>query len=228
MEKLKETLAVIPKKELLNLLKNKYNCSNEISKKIFSVRKGILCSELENTIKAFPVLKKSQILRLFEKEAYVKKTDNISGGRILRETLLGIVFALENYTGKKISREDSDAPLRYLEDACPDGEQITIEDFANFFTNRCSKLDNILLLVQKPAASRQTIKSYLADSCGIEPEDIDEKASIKTLTPSIEKCGEMSYYLVILWLEDTFKKTVNNNFIENKTIGDLIDFFTEK
>ncbi len=199
----------------------------EVAKKIASIGKGILVEELENTIKKFPALKKSQILRLFENEACIKKQDSISGGRILRETLLDIIERLENYTGKKITR-DCDAPLRYLEDTCQKDEAITIEDIADYFSGRGGRIEKLIIFSNsKPVASRQTVKNYLADSCGISANELNEGASITSLIPSVE-AGEKSYYIIIYWLEEAFNKTIPNSFVEQKTVKELIDYFTEK
>ena len=89
------------------------------------------------------------MLRLFKKVAHVNPQDNIHGGRILRGLLIDLVASLEAYTGKKIS-QDADAPLVYLEDARDAGEVITVEDFAEFFSDSGTKLQK---LIEKSAVS---------------------------------------------------------------------------
>lgn len=232
----KEILATLSNNELTALLSP--ICPPQTAQKIIAVKRGITFGELEETIKKFPVIRKSQVLRLFEKEACVNKKDNISGGRITREVLLEIVYALENYTGKKLTR-DCNAPLRYLEDACEklaqvkqngpksSNEKITIGDFADYFSGRCGKIDLLIALAEKVKASRETVKSYLADSCGISLEEVNEQAPITSLVPNIGECGNQSHFVVIYWLESFFDKEFDNSLIENHTVGDLIDFFAE-
>lgn len=124
---------------------------NKKATQLWTLRWGILVSELEQTISEYPVLHKKQIIRLFEKETHTNKNDNIHGGRILRGLLIDIVYALEAYTGKQIAR-DSHAPLAYLEEACAPGEVITVEDFADFFSGReNNKLSRLKEKAQKTA-----------------------------------------------------------------------------
>ena len=127
------SIAVIKKKELLDTLSPMVGKEN--ARKIYDLRRAILLSELEDTVKEFPILHKKQVIRLFEKCACVRKEDSIDGGRMMRPTLISLVEKLEAYTGRKIT-QDNDAPLRYLEDACDPDETITIEDIADYFSER--------------------------------------------------------------------------------------------
>ena len=113
------------------------------TQQLWNIRHGILISELEQTVKNSPNLTKEQVLRLFSKVAHVNPQDNIHGGRILRGLLIDIVATLEAYTGKKIS-QDADAPLAYLEDARASDEIITVEDFAEFFSDSGTKLQKLI------------------------------------------------------------------------------------
>ena len=113
------------------------------TQQLWNIRHGILVSELEQTVKNCPHLTKEQVLRLFDKVAHVNPQDNIHGGRILRGLLIDLVASLEAYTGKKIS-QDTDAPLVYLEDARDTGEVITVEDFAEFFSDSGTKLQKLI------------------------------------------------------------------------------------
>ena len=114
------------------------------TQQLWNIRRGILVSELEQTIQNCPRLTKDQVLRLFAQEAHVTPQDTTYGGRILRGLLIDLVAALEAYTGKKIS-QDADAPLAYLEDALDSqDDRITIEDFADFFSDSGNKLKELI------------------------------------------------------------------------------------
>ena len=114
------------------------------TQQLWNIRHGILVSELEQTVKNCPHLTKEQVLRLFDNVAHVNPQDNIHGGRILRGLLIDLVASLEAYTGKKIS-QDADAPLAYLEDALDSqDDRITIEDFAEFFSDSGTKLQKLI------------------------------------------------------------------------------------
>ena len=128
-----KTISVIKKKEFVEAVEPLLGKEN--TQKLYALRRAILISELADTIKEFPRLHKKQTLRLFENVACVKKEDNISGGRIMRETLIDLVETLEAYTGSKIT-QDCDAPLRYLEEFCDEDEVVTIEDIADYFSER--------------------------------------------------------------------------------------------
>ncbi len=114
------------------------------TQQLWNIRYGILVSELEQIIQDCPRLTKDQVLRLFAQEAHVTPQDTTYGGRILRGLLIDIVATLEAYTGKKIS-QDADAPLAYLEDALDSqDDRITIEDFADFFSDSGNKLNELI------------------------------------------------------------------------------------
>ena len=228
------SIAVIKKKELLDTLSPLVGKEN--ARKIYDLRRAILLSELEDTVKEFPVLHKKQVIRLFEKCACVRKEDSIDGGRMMRPTLISLVEKLEAYTGRKIT-QDNDAPLRYLEDACDPGETITIEDIADYFSERKErKISKLIARSCQPFTemwkkkqrqnSRNVIKKYLADSCGVKPEQLNETEKVLVLHPADIPYGNDDYFVVIFWLEDRFKKILPKSFDCNtRTVGELIDFF---
>ncbi len=232
-----KTISVIKKKEFVEAVEPMLGKEN--TQKLYALRRAILISELADTIKDFPRLHKKQTLRLFEKTACVKKEDSISGGRILRGTLIDLVEKLEAYTGSKIT-QDCDAPLRYLEDFCDEGEEVTIEDIADYFSERQDRKISKIIARSTPSFietwnkkkamqySRTAVKKYLADSCGIKLEDIKETDKVIILHPTETACGKDDYYVIIFWMEDRFKKILPKNFDCNqRTVGELIDFFAK-
>ena len=128
----------------------------ENAKKLLAIAPAILTTELDETIAEFPRLHKKQVIRLFENAANVKKSDSISGGRIFRPTLISLIERLEAYTGRKMLKENSLAPLRYLEGANENrkkiiksskNKEITIEDIADFFSEREDrKIEHLIAL----------------------------------------------------------------------------------
>lgn len=233
-----KTISVIKKKEFVEAVEPLLGKEN--TQKLYALRRAILISELADTIKEFPRLHKKQTLRLFENVACVKKEDNISGGRIMRETLIDLVEALEAYTGSKIT-QDCDAPLRYLEEFCDEDEVVTIEDIADYFSERQDrKISKIIARTtpsfietwkkkQEQQISRKRVKEYLAESCGVKLEEIKETDKVIILHPCEGSVGKDDYYVIIFWLEDTFNKMLPKDFDCNKkTVGELIDFFAKR
>lgn len=232
-----KTISVIKKKEFVEAVEPLLG--KEDTLKLYALRRAILISELADTIKEFPRLHKKQTLRLFEKTACVKKEDSISGGRIMRETLIDLVETLEAYTGSKIT-QDCDAPLRYLEDFCDEDEVVTIEDIADYFSERQDRKISKIIARSNPSFietwkkkqeqqnSRKRVKEYLAESCGVKLEEIRETDKVIILHPCESSVGKDDYYIIIYWMEDAFNKMLPKNFDCNqRTIGELIDFFAD-
>ena len=233
-----KTISVIKKKEFVEAVEPMLGKENTL--KLYALRRGILISELADTIKEFPRLHKKQTLRLFENVACVRKEDSISGGRIMRETLIDLVETLETYTGSKIT-QDCDAPLRYLEDFCDEGEEVTIEDIADYFSERQDRKISKIIARSNPSFietwkkkqeqqnSRKRIKEYLAESCGVKLEEIRETDKVIILHPCERSVGKDDYYIIIYWMEQAFDTMLPKNFDFNqRTIGDLIDFFAKR
>ena len=226
-----KTISVIKKKEFMEAVEPLLGKEN--TQKLYALRRAILISELADTIREFPRLHKKQTLRLFEKTACVKKEDSISGGRILRPTLITIVEYLEAYTGRKILKKNSKAPLRYLEELNASGknEEITIEDIADFFSERDDR-----------KIERLIAKSYIRET---DSEDIDrtpegvldclqdccqnkfnKNTKVCELVPRAFPAETESYYIVLYILETTYNRFLPNEFDCNqRTVGELIDFF---
>ena len=144
----------------------------QIAGKIANLSGGITLSELEGTIANFPQLTKEQVLRFFDTEAMASGNVLIDSGAITRPHLITLVEILEDYTGLKIC-DDSDAPLRYIDEKC---NTIKIKDVAEFFANMPSRIAAIQAARgEHPSESERTfdfhrtwIKSYLADCCGVQ------------------------------------------------------------
>lgn len=191
----------------------------------------ITFGEVERAVNEFPHLHKSQVLRLFD-NALVKKTVKLDSSGITRPHLIDLVELLEDYTGLRIT-DDTDAPLAYLDKKC---NTLSIEDIGDFFSERKdSKIRQILSAMEQAKASmpqltpetsailRQGVKRYLAYCCNIEEEQLQEDQPIRTLHSGMDT-DEKAYYNVVFWMETKFNKVVPNDFVETKTIGELIDF----
>ena len=222
-------LRVLAKKDIEQLLETEVD--TEKAEKITSLAGGITISELEETIESFPLLRKEQILRFFKTETLASPKALLDSAAITRPQLITLVETLEDYTGLKVT-DESQAPLRYLDEK---SSTLTIEDVAEFFSHCPSRIITIQAAREHsaPAMSAKTksykrhlVKSYLSDCCAMKDEEIDEKQPITSLVPDVE-AGKDSYLVVVWWMESRFNKCVNNAFIEQKTIGDLIDFFAK-
>lgn len=214
-------VSCIGKKEFIDALSPIIGTKAEL---IYALGQGILIDELETTIKEFPVLHKKQVLRLFEKTAYVTKKDWISGGRIFRETLLDIVYALEDYTGRRIAK-DADAPLAYLEYACKKDEKILIEDIADYFSERRDrKISKLIARDSQPEVEQVPVSEFIASNCGVD--ELDQNAPISSLGPVIggEKIGDC--YVVLYWLQVQYNKEIPPKFVKSKTVGELIEYLS--
>lgn len=225
-EILKSPIIKIPMKEFalaVDKVNAKYNTVVD-AKKLYKLGRAVLICELGNIFAEYPRLHRKQVIRLFEAHACIKKDADISGAAITRPHLIDLVDLLETYTGRKLS-DNSSTPLAYLERACEKGEVITILDIADFIcAKEGRKIGRILSRIARPRISRETVKNYIADCCEKNVEDIDEEAPITTLSPVIGSCGKNDYYVVVMWCESEFNKTVDNSFVETRTIGDLIGF----
>ena len=189
--------------------------------------------EIANVIFEFPRMHKRQVIRLFERQGLVNKTAKMDSSAITRPLLIDLVEMLEEYTGMKIT-DDSDAPLAYLDQKC---NTLDIEDIGDFFSGReNSRIKSIIDSVKdvkpifenktakKSFNSRKKVKEFIAACCGIKPDELDEDAPISSLRPDVE-CGDRPHYLVVYWAEGRFNKLIPNEFVEEKSIGELISAF---
>ena len=75
---------------------------------------------------------------------------------------------------------------------------------------------------------RNRIKKYLASSCECQVSDLKENMPLNKLTTPYDKSAT-AYYTIVYWLETRFnqsKAPVSSEFIEKKTVGDLLDYLT--
>lgn len=208
-----------------------------IVKKIARFYSGITISELEDTIKDFPSLRKEQILRFFQSESLASNNVILSSTYITRPALITLVEVLEDYTGRRLL-DASDAPLAYL-DALDD--KLTVGDLADFFAGYPdNRIAGILAAKYNPARPpktkvslkvtkhpRATVKHYLAECLELpNVSALNENLPITELTTSLIE-GEKAYYVIIHWLEARFKSTIPNDFVESKTVGELIDLLSK-
>ena len=73
---------------------------------------------------------------------------------------------------------------------------------------------------------RNRVKKYLASSCGCEENELSEDTPLNKLTTPYNN-EPTAYYQIIYWLETRYNKTkapVSTQFIEEKTVGDLLDY----
>lgn len=209
----------------------------ENATKFLGIAPAILESELDKTIAEFPRLHKSQVIRLFENVANVKKSDSISGGRIFRPTLISLIESLEAYTGRKML-EDSLAPLRYLEEVNEQNvskpfkvRDIKIEDIADFFSERINRrIERLIAKSNMPQSKEKEIDRtpeginiYLKGCC---KNTFDKETKICDLVPQDVPAGQESYYIVLFWMEQQYDKMLPKSFnFREKTVADLISFF---
>lgn len=208
----------------------------ENAKKLLDIAPAILTTELDKTIAEFPRLHKSQVIRLFENVARIKKSDSISGGRIFRPTLISLIERLEAYTGRKMLKENSLAPLRYLEEANEQNvskpfkvRDIKIEDIADFFSERINRrIEHLIAKSNMPQAkekdrSADAIQLFLQGCC---KQKLKNDTKICDLVPQDVPAGQESYYIVLFWMEQQYDKMLPKSFnFREKTVADLIKFF---
>jgi len=232
-------LSVLPKSVIKKLVDeaNKELGTYADGKKIAKLANCFLIGEMNDVVEEFPHMHKRQVIRLFEQQALSKKSARLSSSAISRPYLIDLVEMLEDYTGLKIT-DDSDAPLEYLDQKCG---SLDVEDIGDFFSGReDARIKNIIDVMSGikavgPSAnnkyqegeSRQTVKAFIASCCGVDESDLNEKAPIKTLKADVD-CGARPHYMVVFWAEGRFNKMIPNEFIESKTVGDLIDALAGK
>lgn len=230
-----ETIQKLNQKELKEKLVKALGEEN--ATKFLGIAPAILESELDKTIAEFPRLHKSQVIRLFENAANVKKSDSISGGRIFRPTLISLIESLEAYTGRKML-EDSLAPLRYLEEVNEQNvskpfkvRDIKIEDIADFFSERINRrIERLIAKSNMPQSKEREIDRtpeginiYLKGCC---KNTFDKETKICDLVPQDVPAGQESYYIVLFWMEQQYDKMLPKSFnFREKTVADLISFF---
>lgn len=73
--------------------------------------------------------------------------------------------------------------------------------------------------VKPRKVTRARVKKFLMSSCGVKV--LDESLPIITLKPDVPS-GEKPYFTVVAWAENKFNKSIPNDFVETKTIGELI------
>lgn len=217
------SLDKLPKKALYQAVKA-VNTRHGIiidAKSLYNIRQSILISEIGTIFEEYPRLHKKQIIRIFENLASAKKGTSVSSAAIPAPLTVDIIDWLSDYTQRELKYAN-------IERAIDDGEKITVEDIADFFSEREGrKIAEVLSRISRPCISRETVKSFIADCCGKKAEEIKEDEPITTLSPSVGSCGNKDYYLVVFWTEGEFRKTVNNKFVESRTIGELITFLAQ-
>lgn len=222
-EILQLTVDKLPKKLFCNAVKavnEKYGIKIN-AEHFYKLAPAILISEIGDVFEEYPRLHKRQIIRLFEKTASAKKETLVSSKAIPAPLTIDLIDWISNHTMRELKYAN-------LERAMDDGEKITVGDIADFFSEREGrKIAKILARISRPKISRETVKSYIADSCGKAAEEIDEEAPITGLRPSVGSCGNYDCYVVLSWTEGEFNKTVPNAFTESRTIGELIDFLAQ-
>lgn len=222
----RQTLAVFGKEAVKNALKAQGFSESE---KVAGMALAITLGELDKTIETFPSLTKEQVLRFFQKEAMANEKVRIDSAFITRPALITLVERLEDYTGLRMT-DDTDAPLAYLDRRDP---TLTIGDVADYFSEQqTSKIRQII--VDKSVCPqdspkmrtlyRNAVKQFISECI---KDNLDESAMIKTLKPDYS-CGDKDYYVVVHWAEGRFHKAVPNEFVETKTVGELIDYLITK
>ena len=235
-----ETIQKLNQKELKNKLVKALGEEN--ATKFLGIAPAILESELDKTIAEFPRLHKSQVIRLFENVANVKKSDSISGGRIFRPTLISLIESLEAYTGRKMLEKSSPdkpyAPLHYLEVANEQSiakpfkvRDITIEDIADFFSERINRrIEHLIAKSNMPQAkekdrSADAIQLFLQGCC---KQPLKNDTKICDLVPQDVPAGQESYYIVLFWMEQQYDKMLpkEKNRKKRRTITVPLFFYT--
>jgi len=230
-----ESLSVLKKSTIIRLVDevNAQYGTHADGNKIAKMAVCFTLHEVADVIVEFPHMHKRQVIRLFERLGLVNKTAKMDSSAITRPLLIDLVEMLEEYTGMKIT-DDSDAPLAYLDQKC---DTLDIEDIGDFFSGRKNSriksiIDNVQNVkplldnktVKKSFNSRKKVKEFIAGCCGIKPDELDENAPISSLKPDVE-CGGRPHYLVVYWAEGRFNKLIPNEFVEEKSIGELISAF---
>ena len=194
------------------------------ARKFSKIGSAILVSELNETAENYPHLTAVQVLRFFKNEALADGNVLLDSTGITRPMLIELVEALENYTGLRIT-DDSEAPLRYLDER---SRTLTINDIAEYFSYSPSRIMSIQardlccvpsMSEKTKACQRTVVKSYLTDCCN--GKEIDESLPIIQLRSDVTD----NPYVIVHWLEGRFCRILNNQFVEQKTVGELLDFF---
>ena len=76
------------------------------------------------------------------------------------------------------------------------------------------------IVVKQRKVTRARVKKFLMSSCGVKV--LDESQLITTLKPDVPG-GDKPYYTVVAWAENKFHKRIDNEFVETKTIRELIN-----
>lgn len=228
-----DSLAKVKKstiKSIVDEVNKKYG-TNANGKKIAKLAPCFLIEEMAEVINEYPHLHKRQVIRFFEQQCLTTKVARIASTAITRPYLIDLVELLEDYTGYKMT-DDSDAPLLYLDQKCG---TLDVEDIGDFFSGReGARIRQIIKAMGKVKpiesetednAHRDDVKAYLELCCG---KKLDEKALIRSMKPYNLSVGDGSYYVVVLWAEGKFNKIVPNEFVETKTISELIDILAGK
>lgn len=229
-----DSLAKVKKSTIQSIVDrvNKQYGTNADGKKIAKLSSCFLIEEMPEVIKEYPHLHKRQVIRLFEQQCLTKKVARLDSSAITRPYLIDLVESLEDYTGMKMT-DDSDAPLAYLDQKCG---TLDIEDIGDFFSGReDARIRQIIKAMKciktletdkyQEGASRETVKNFLDICCGMK---LDEKAPISSMKPESLPDGDRPHYMVVYWAECKFDKVVPNDFVESKTIGELIDILAGK
>ena len=186
----------------------------ENAKKLLAIAPAILTTELDETIAEFPRLHKKQVM-------------------------ISLIERLEAYTGRKMLKENSLAPLRYLEEANENrkkiiksskNKEITIEDIADFFSEREDrKIEHLIALSATQMTTKEkdhsvhAVEQFLQGCC---KQPLQNDTKVCDLIPQDVPAGQDSYYIVLFWMEQQYDKMLPKSFdFQTKTVGDLIKFF---
>ena len=104
--------------------------SFNVIKAAFTTDRYITYGQLLEAAKKHPKISKSEVLRLFHREALVGPEATIDSQAIFRTHLISLIDGLENWTGRIMTDATNPmGPLEYLE-----GYTISINDIADFFS----------------------------------------------------------------------------------------------
>lgn len=105
---------------------------------------------------------------------------------------------------------------------------VSVGKVAELLSGNAYEAAKIRAEIIAPRASRNTIKSFLADILECPPEKIDETKSIRNLTLPV--CGhqEKSYLTAVYWLEKAFDFKAPPELLNRGTVSDLIDYIIDQ
>ena len=148
------------------------------------------------------------------------------GGKISYAYFREIIDQLRLRAGRTAFALNNKTEWEYVERRLKETNLPAIK-FVEYFCSAPETSAQIRAELMKPKTTTAQVKQFLADCLNIKAEQLDENSRINMMLPADFK--DFNFYLtVLIWCQQRFGKTPDQEFIRTGYIRDLIEFFSDE